>query len=70
VKLTKPVPVYLMYMTARASHEDGAVHFRPDVYGYDAQQGKAYDQRLAALQQRSAKLMDILSPGTGAPGAR
>jgi hypothetical protein len=40
------------------------------VYGYDAQQGKAYDQRLAALQQRSAKLMDILSPGTGAPGAR
>ena len=55
VKLTEPVPVYLLYMTARASHEDGTVHFREDIYGYDAQHGRAYEQRLASMQRRSAE---------------
>ncbi len=70
VKLSKPIPVYLLYMTARASHEDGSVHFVRDVYGYDAQHGRSYEQRLNTLQRRSASLMDRLSPGTGVPGAR
>ena len=70
VKLTKPLPVYLLYMTARASHQDGAVHFVRDIYGYDAQHGRSYEQRLGTLQQRSAKLMDRLSPGAGVPGSR
>ena len=70
VKLSKPLPVYLLYMTARASHEDGSVHFVRDVYGYDAQHERSYEQRLSTLQQRSASLMNRLSPGTGVPGAR
>ncbi|HUF23181.1 MAG TPA: L,D-transpeptidase family protein [Vicinamibacterales bacterium] len=70
VKLPKPIPVYLLYMTARASHADGAVHFREDVYGHDAQQGRAFEQRMARLQQRSAMMLDALSPGSDAAGAR
>jgi murein L,D-transpeptidase YcbB/YkuD len=35
VKLAKPIPVHLMYWTARV-HQDGTVHFRPDVYGRDS----------------------------------
>lgn len=70
VKLTEPVPVYLLYMTARASHEDGAVHFREDVYGYDRQHGQAYEERLRSIERRSASLMDTLSPGTALPGGR
>ena len=34
VKLTKPVPVYLTYITAWGS-PDGQVNFRPDIYGLD-----------------------------------
>ncbi|MGH9313540.1 MAG: L,D-transpeptidase family protein [Vicinamibacterales bacterium] len=34
VKLSRPVPVHLLYWTARVS-EDGVVHFRQDVYGRD-----------------------------------
>lgn len=70
VALTEPVPVYLLYMTARASHEDGAVHFREDIYGYDAQHGRAYEERLRAIERRSTALMDALSPGTALPGGR
>lgn len=70
VKLSEPVPVYLLYMTARASHEDNAVHFRKDIYGYDAQHSRSYDERLSALQQRSASLMDRLSPGAPSAGGR
>ena len=70
VKLSAPIPVYLLYMTARASHSDGAVHFTDDIYGYDAQQGKAFEQRMAGMQQRSARMLDVLSPGAGVAGGR
>ncbi|MEX2270994.1 MAG: L,D-transpeptidase family protein [Vicinamibacterales bacterium] len=70
VKMKKPIPVYLLYFTARASHENNAVHFRHDIYGYDAAQSRAYQQRMAKLRQRSARLLDVLSPGAGVAGAR
>ena len=70
VKLSKPMPVYLLYMTARASHADGAVHFRDDIYGLDAQQGRSFEQRLARMRQRSALMADALSPGAGVAGSR
>jgi len=34
VDLAKPLPVYILYMTAYAD-EKGRVHFLPDIYGYD-----------------------------------
>jgi L,D-transpeptidase YcbB len=34
VKLARPVPVHLLYWTARV-REDGTLHFRQDVYGRD-----------------------------------
>jgi murein L,D-transpeptidase YcbB/YkuD len=34
LKITEPVPVYLLYLTAWTG-DDGAVHFRRDVYGED-----------------------------------
>jgi murein L,D-transpeptidase YcbB/YkuD len=36
-KLHRPIPVHLLYWTARV-HEDGTVHFRPDVYGRDTRE--------------------------------
>jgi L,D-transpeptidase YcbB len=35
VDLREPVPVFILYLTAFAD-EEGRVHFREDVYGYDA----------------------------------
>jgi murein L,D-transpeptidase YcbB/YkuD len=37
VKLRSAIPVHLMYWTARV-HEDGTVHFQPDVYGRDSRE--------------------------------
>jgi murein L,D-transpeptidase YcbB/YkuD len=36
VKLTKPIPVLILYTTALAG-ERGDVYFYPDIYGYDAE---------------------------------
>jgi murein L,D-transpeptidase YcbB/YkuD len=43
VKLTKPVPIYLAYVSAWGT-PDGTVNFRPDIYGHDgaAQTASAY----------------------------
>jgi murein L,D-transpeptidase YcbB/YkuD len=35
VKVAKPVPVYLTYISAWGS-PDGEAHFRPDIYGHDS----------------------------------
>ena len=34
VKLTKPIPVYFVYVSAWAT-PDGVVNFRPDIYNHD-----------------------------------
>jgi len=44
VKLSRPLPVMLMYMTA-FSIADGAIAFRPDVYGWDARVLRRLDAR-------------------------
>jgi len=46
VALRKPIPVYLIYLTAWVGN-DGAVHFRPDLYGRD--------EKLAARLGESAR---------------
>ena len=35
VKLSSPIPVHIVYFTAWAD-EQGGLHFRDDVYGFDA----------------------------------
>jgi murein L,D-transpeptidase YcbB/YkuD len=40
VKLTEPIPVHIVYMTAWVD-EQGGPHFEEDVYGYDARQSRA-----------------------------
>jgi murein L,D-transpeptidase YcbB/YkuD len=52
VKLAAPVPVYIGYWTADVT-PDGKVAFVPDVYGLDARQAAAMDQRLARAKQPS-----------------
>jgi murein L,D-transpeptidase YcbB/YkuD len=37
VALPEPLPTYLMYRTVLVK-DDGSIQFRPDIYGYDAQQ--------------------------------
>lgn len=40
VRLASPLPVHIVYWTAW-SDQEGVVHFRPDIYGYDARLEKA-----------------------------
>ena len=46
VKLRQPVPVYIGYWTVDVT-PDGKAAFMPDVYGLDARQAEARDERLA-----------------------
>ena len=50
VKLRKPVPVYIGYWTVDVT-PDGKATFLPDVYGLDARQGAALNERLARARQ-------------------
>ena len=47
VRLEKPVPIYIVYFTAWRS-DDGAVHFRDDIYGHDEALWPALRDELAA----------------------
>ena len=42
-RLTRPVPVHLLYWTAWAD-EDGTIQFRPDIYGRDEPVARAMDR--------------------------
>jgi murein L,D-transpeptidase YcbB/YkuD len=53
VKLTRPIPVYLGYWTARVS-ADGLVQFRDDLYGIDARQATMLTAALEKLKGRAA----------------
>jgi murein L,D-transpeptidase YcbB/YkuD len=53
VKLARPLPVHFVYLTAFVG-ENGAVQFRPDIYGRDAPQGADDDGSAVVAQQRSA----------------
>ena len=56
VKLSKPVPVYWVYITAWAT-PDGVVHFRPDIYNHDG------------VGQMTAAVTPVSAGGMGATGA-
>jgi L,D-transpeptidase YcbB len=53
VKLTRPIPVYLGYWTARIS-ADGILQFRDDLYGTDARQLTLLGAALDRLKTRAA----------------
>jgi murein L,D-transpeptidase YcbB/YkuD len=50
VKLREPVPVYIGYWTVDVT-PDGKAAFMPDVYGLDARQAAALNERLARARQ-------------------
>jgi murein L,D-transpeptidase YcbB/YkuD len=52
VRLTKPVPVHFVYLTAFATG-NGIAQFRPDIYGRDAGEGGPDDQQDAVVAQQS-----------------
>ncbi len=43
IRLPRELPVHIEYWTAWVPEEDGAVHFRPDVYGRDARLASALE---------------------------
>jgi murein L,D-transpeptidase YcbB/YkuD len=53
VNLRAPLPVYLVYWTARVSG-DGVLQFRKDVYGVDRQQTALLAERLGRLRKSAA----------------
>lgn len=54
VKLTRSIPVYLGYWTARVS-ADGLVQFRDDLYGIDARQSAMLTAAIEKLKGRAAE---------------
>jgi murein L,D-transpeptidase YcbB/YkuD len=55
VKLPRPIPVHLMYWTARVD-ESGAVRFFRDIYGHDARQWSDYQARIARVKKQKERL--------------
>jgi murein L,D-transpeptidase YcbB/YkuD len=55
VKLPSPIPVHLMYWTARVD-EDGTVRFFDDIYGHDARQWADYEARIKRVKQKKAAI--------------
>lgn len=53
VKLSRPLPVYLGYWTARVS-ADGVLQFRDDLYGIDARQSATIARALEKLKAGAA----------------
>jgi murein L,D-transpeptidase YcbB/YkuD len=66
VKLSRPLPVYLGYWTARIS-ADGILQFRNDLYGVDARQSAMLSQALARLKTTAAAAGAAAEAQTAAP---
>lgn len=49
IALSEPMPVVITYQTAFVA-DDGAVHFRPDIYGLDTKLTLALSERAAAMR--------------------
>ena len=65
VRLTKPLPVYITYLTARVS-PDGGLQFRKDLYDLDRQQSTRLAQRLERLRQAAAAMRPALAARSAA----
>jgi murein L,D-transpeptidase YcbB/YkuD len=55
VKLPEPIPVHLMYWTARVD-PDGTIRFFDDIYGHDARQWADYEARIRRVKQKKAAI--------------
>lgn len=55
VKLPGPIPVHLMYWTARVD-DDGTVRFFDDIYGHDARQWADYEARIRRVKQKKSAI--------------
>src|SRR5262245_6868824 len=64
VKLTRPLPVYLGYWTARIS-DDGLLQFRRDIYGVDARQTAILTGTTDRLKARAAAAAARLHQSAG-----
>jgi murein L,D-transpeptidase YcbB/YkuD len=77
VKLPAPVPVHLMYWTARVD-DDGTVRFFDDIYGHDARQWADYEARIRRVKQKKAAIPSeaaawlpaVKPPSANASGAK
>ena len=69
VKLTRPIPVYLGYWTARVS-SDGLVQFRDDLYGIDARQTTLLTAALEKLKGRAAATAADVEARTAKPAKK
>ncbi|MBA3885909.1 MAG: L,D-transpeptidase family protein [Acidobacteria bacterium] len=58
VKLTERLPVYLGYWTASVD-EDGVLHFRPDIYGIDADQRKRLTERMNRMKKTDTPTVPV-----------
>ncbi len=68
VKLPHPIPVHLMYWTARVD-ERGTVYFFNDIYGHDARQWADYQGRITRVKQKKAAIARQSNAWLPAPGA-
>jgi murein L,D-transpeptidase YcbB/YkuD len=69
VKLTRPIPVYLGYWTARVS-SDGLVQFRDDLYGIDGRQATLLTATLEKLKGRAAATAADVEARTAKPAKK
>jgi murein L,D-transpeptidase YcbB/YkuD len=69
VKLTRPIPVYLGYWTARVS-SDGLVQFRDDLYGIDARQAAKLTAAVEKLKGRAAATAADVEARTAKPAKK
>ncbi len=68
VKLPAPLPVHLMYWTARVD-EGGAIYFFQDIYGHDARQWADYQSRINRVKKQKERLRERAASASSRPSA-